>query len=299
MPEEARATAREVVRQVVRDLEGRLAGRTRAALTGALDRSARTARPRPRDLDWDRTIRANLGNYLPEHRALVPERLVGRARAARSLRKEVILCVDQSGSMADSVVHATVLGAVLASVRSLDTRLIAFGTAVVDLTDRLADPVDALFGVQLGGGTDIDRALAHCQALVTRPADTVVVLISDLYEGGPPDGMLRRVAAMRAAGVGFVALPALSDEGVPAHDRERAAALAALGVPVLTCTPDLFPEVVAAALENRPLPASVLPAAPVTGPSISGPPLPGGTFLSGPPAPRPPVPPTEASSGSA
>ncbi|WP_372408988.1 DUF5682 family protein [Streptomyces luteireticuli] len=263
MPEETRATAREVVRKVVRDLEDRLAGRTRAALTGALDRSARARRPRPRDIDWNLTIRANLQHYLPEHRAVVPERLVGHARAARSLRKEVFLCVDQSGSMAASVVHAAVFGAVLASTRSLDTRLIAFDTAVVDLTDRLADPVEALFGVQLGGGTDIDRALAHCQSRITRPAETVVVLISDLHEGGTPGGMLRRVAAMKAAGVRFVALLALSDDGTPAHDHEHAAALAALGVPAFACTPDLFPEVMAAALENRPLP--------VPGPSIAGP----------------------------
>lgn len=273
MPEETRATAREVVRRVVRELEERLAGRTRAALTGALDRSARTSRPRPRDIDWNRTIRANLKHYLPEHRTVVPERLVGRARAARSLRKEVILCIDQSGSMAASVVHASVFGAVLASMRSLDTRLIAFDTAVVDLTDRIADPVDALFGVQLGGGTDIDRALAHCRSRVTRPAETVIVLISDLFEGGTPGGTLRRVAAMRAEGVRFVVLLALSDEGTPAHDREHAAALAALGVPAFACTPDLFPEVMAAALEDRPLPVPgpSIPGTPVPGPSVPGP----------------------------
>ncbi|WP_374193035.1 VWA domain-containing protein [Streptomyces sp. AV19] len=265
VPEESRATAREVVRKVVRDLEGRLADRTRAALTGALDRSARASRPRPRDIDWHRTIRANLKNYLPEHRTVVPERLVGHARAARSLRKEVILCVDQSGSMAASVVHASVFGAVLASMRSLDTRLIAFDTAVVDLTDRLADPVDALFGVQLGGGTDIDRALAHCQSRIARPAETVVVLISDLHEGGTPGGVPRRVAAMKAAGVRVVVLLALSDEGAPAHDREHAAALAALGVPAFACTPDLFPEVMAAALEGRPLPIPGPVPAPGTG----------------------------------
>ncbi|RSS42547.1 VWA domain-containing protein [Streptomyces sp. WAC08241] len=254
MPETTRETARAVVRKVVDDLEERLAARTRATLTGALDRSARTARPRHRDIDWDRTIRANLKNYLPEHRTVVPERLVGHGRAARGLRKEVVLCVDQSGSMAASVVHAAVFGAVLASLRTIATRLVVFDTAVVDLTDRLDDPVDVLFGTRLGGGTDINRALAHCQAGITRPADTVVVLISDLYEGGIRGETLKRVAAMRDSGVGFVALLALSDEGTPAYDRDHAAALAALGVPAFACTPDLFPEVMAAALEKRPLP---------------------------------------------
>ncbi|MCX4982936.1 VWA domain-containing protein [Streptomyces sp. NBC_00572] len=255
MPETTRETARAVVRKVVDDLEKRLATRTRATLTGALDRTARISRPRHRDIDWDRTIRANLKNYLPEHRTVVPERLVGHGRASRAIRKEVVLCVDQSGSMAASVVYASVFGAVLASMRSIATRLVVFDTAVVDLTDRLDDPVDVLFGTQLGGGTDINRALAHCQSKITRPADTVVVLISDLYEGGIRDEMLKRVAAMKASGVQFVALLALSDEGAPAYDRDHAAALAALGVPAFACTPDLFPEIMAAALEKRPLPA--------------------------------------------
>ncbi|GLV99894.1 VWA domain-containing protein [Streptomyces lavendulae] len=256
LPDTTRETARAVVRKVVEDLERRLSSRTRATVTGALDRSARTARPRHRDIDWDRTIRANLKNYLPEHRTVVPERLVGHGRSARAVRKEVVLCVDQSGSMAASVVYASVFGAVLASMRSIATRLVVFDTAVVDLTDQLDDPVDVLFGTQLGGGTDINRALAYCQSRITRPADTVVVLISDLYEGGIRDEMIKRVAAMKAAGVEFVTLLALSDEGAPAYDHEHAAALAALGAPAFACTPDLFPEVMAAALEKRPLPST-------------------------------------------
>ncbi len=200
-----------------------------------------------RDIDWNRTIRANLGNYLPDHRTVVPERLIGHARAARAVRKEVVLCVDQSGSMAASLVYASVFGAVLASMRSLSTRLVVFDTSVADLTDRLHDPVDLLFGTRLGGGTDINRALAHCQSRITRPSDTVVVLISDLYEGGMRDEMLKRVASMTASGVQVVALLALSDDGAPSYDREHAAALAALGVPAFACT-DRFPEVMAAAL---------------------------------------------------
>ncbi|MEU5916042.1 VWA domain-containing protein [Streptomyces sp. NPDC047141] len=254
MPETTRETARAVVRKVVDDLEKRLAARTRATLTGVLDRSARISRPRHRDIDWDRTIRANLKHYLPERRTVVPERLVGHGRASRGVRKEVVLCVDQSGSMAASVVHAAVFGAVLASMRSLATRLVVFDTSVVDLTEQLDDPVDVLFGTRLGGGTDINRALAYCQSRITRPADTVVVLVSDLYEGGIRDEMLKRVAALKASGVQFVALLALSDEGAPAYDRDNAAALAALGAPAFACTPDLFPEIMAAALERRPLP---------------------------------------------
>lgn len=259
MPETTKETARAVVRKVVEDLERRLATRTRATLTGALDRSSRAGRPRPRDVDWDRTIRANLRNYVPlpgreGAGTVVPERLVGYGRADRSVKKDVILCVDQSGSMAASIVHAAVFGAVLASMRTLETRLVVFDTAVVDLTGQLHDPVDVLFGTQLGGGTDINRALAYCQSKITRPADTVVVLVSDLREGGIREEMVERAAAMKASGVQFVTLLALSDEGAPSYDREHAAALAALGAPAFACTPDHFPEVMAAAIENRPLP---------------------------------------------
>lgn len=261
MPETTKETARAVVRKVVEKLESRLTTRTRAALTGALDRSAKVSRPRHHDIDWNRTIRANLKNYLilpGEDGAgagtIVPERLIGYGRAAQSVKKDVILCIDQSGSMAASVVYASVFGAVLASMRALRTRLVVFDTAVVDLTDQLDDPVDVLFGTQLGGGTDINRALAYCQSRITRPADTVVVLISDLYEGGIRNEMLKRVAAMKASGVQFVTLLALSDEGAPAYDRDHATALSALGAPAFACTPDLFPEVMAAAIEKRPLP---------------------------------------------
>ncbi|MGX1485200.1 Mg-chelatase subunit ChlD [Streptomyces griseus] len=259
MPETTKETARAVVRKVVEDLERRLATRTRATLTGALDRSSRAGRPRPRDIDWDRTIRANLRNYVPlpgreGAGTVVPERLVGYGRADRSVKKDVILCVDQSGSMAASIVHAAVFGAVLASMRTLETRLVVFDTAVVDLTGQLHDPVDVLFGTQLGGGTDINRALAYCQSKITRPADTVVVLVSDLREGGIREEMVERAAAMKASGVQFVTLLALSDEGAPSYDREHAAALTALGAPAFACTPDHFPEVMAAAIENRPLP---------------------------------------------
>ncbi|MBX6765713.1 MAG: VWA domain-containing protein [Actinomadura rubrobrunea] len=252
MPERARESARAVVRKVVADLERRLAQRTRSAVAGALDRSSRTLRPRrPADVDWHRTIRANLRHYLPERGTLVPERLIGYGRRDQAVKRDVVLCVDQSGSMAESVVYAGVFGAVLASMRALRTSLVVFDTSVVDLTEQLHDPVEVLFGTQLGGGTDIGRALAYCQGLVTRPRDTILVLISDLYEGGGRAAMLQRVAALTAAGVQVIALLALSDEGAPAYDRENAAALAALGVPAFACTPDAFPDLMAVAVQRR------------------------------------------------
>ncbi|MEV6214246.1 VWA domain-containing protein [Nocardia sp. NPDC051833] len=250
MPETTKATARMVVEKVVREIEQRIAAKTVAAVTGAINRSARTHRPKLRDIDFDRTIRKNLANYLPEHRTVVPERLVGYGRKAQSIQRDVVLAIDQSGSMAASVVYASVFGAVLASMRSLKTSLVVFDTEVVDLTEQLSDPVDVLFGTQLGGGTDINRAIAYAQTLITRPTDSLFVLISDLYEGGVREEMLRRCNAMKEAGVQVVVLLALSDEGAPAYDHDNAAALAALGIPAFACTPDKFPDLLAVALDR-------------------------------------------------
>ena len=252
IPEQARESARAVVRAVTAGLERRLAQRTRSAVAGALNRASRTSRPRrPADIDWNRTIRANLRNYLPQHRTIVPERLIGYARKQQAVARDVILCLDQSGSMASSVVYAGVFGAVLASIRSLHTSVVAFDTSVVDLTGQLSDPVDVLFGTQLGGGTDINQAVAYCQQLITRPASTIFILISDLFEGGDRDEMLRRIADMTAAGIQVIALLALSDDGAPGYDHENAAALAGLGVTAFACTPDAFGDLMAAAIERR------------------------------------------------
>ncbi len=252
IPARTRETARQVVRGVVEDLERRLANPLRQAVLGSLSRAQRSRRPRAAEIDWDRTIRANLKHYQAEHSTVIPDRLIGFGRRRRAL-KDVIIAIDQSGSMGPSVVHSSVMGAVMASLPAVRTRLVVFDTAVVDMTDRLQDPVDLLFGVRLGGGTDIGRALEYCQGLVTRPADTVMVLVSDLFEGGARDGLLRRAASLAGSGVRLVALLALGDSGRPAYDHDLAAALHGLGVPAFACTPDLVPELMAAALDGRDL----------------------------------------------
>ena len=250
MPEEAKTTARQVVARVVADVEKRIADRTRSAVSGALNRAARASRPRPRDIDWNRTIAANLSRYVPERRTVIPERLVGYGRRQQVVARDVVLAIDQSGSMASSVVYASVFGAVLASVRAVRTSLVVFDTAVADMTPQLSDPVDVLFGTQLGGGTDINQAVAYCSDLVTRPRDTIFVLISDLYEGGDEAEMRARLGALRAAGVCAVALLALSDDGAPSYDAANAAALASLGIPAFACTPDAFPDLLAQAING-------------------------------------------------
>lgn len=254
MPEQTRQTARIVVGKVVAEIERRLQAELQRAVLGALDRSARNRRPRLADVDWPATIRANLRHYQPELRTIIAEQLVGYARRRRiAALQDVILLVDQSGSMASSVVYAGVMAASLASLRAVRTRLVVFDTSVVDLTDQLADPVEVLFATQLGGGTDINSAVSYGQSLVTRPADTIMVLISDLLEGGDQTALLRRIAALIGSGVRLVVLLALSDDGAPAYDHQLAAASASLGAPAFACTPDLFPELLASVIRREDL----------------------------------------------
>lgn len=250
MPAKAKETARIVVRKCVEDLERRLAEPMRQAVVGALNRSVRNRRPRHREIDWNRTIRANLKNYQPEYKTVVPETRIGFGRKRNSLR-DIILCIDQSGSMATSVVYSGVFGAVLASLPAVSTKVVVFDTAVVDLSDKLDDPVEVLFGTQLGGGTDIHQALTYCQSLVRRPEQTILVLISDLIEGGVRENLLKRAASLIGSGVSLVTLLALSDDGAPMYDHENAAALAELGSPAFACTPDLFPSLMAAAIGRQ------------------------------------------------
>lgn len=252
IPEQTKATARLVVRKVVEELERKLTNPMIQAVKGSLNRAVRNYRPRPNEIDWDRTIRANLKNYLPERRTIIAEKLVGHGHKSSSLR-DIVLCVDQSGSMGTSVVYSGIFGAVLASIRAVSTRLVVYDTSVVDLTEDLQDPVDLLFGVQLGGGNDTPRALRYCQQIISRPNQTIFVLVSDLYEGAGSAQMLRQLAGMVASGVQVICLLALNDTGAPIYDHQNAQALTRMGVPVFACTPELFPDLMAAAIQKQDL----------------------------------------------
>ena len=252
IPEKTKETARMVVRKVVDELEKKLEGPIRQSIVGSLNRSVRNRRPRHSEIDWNRTIRANLKHYQPSYNTIIPEIRIGygRKKTSSSLR-DIILCVDQSGSMAASVVYSSICAAVMASISAINTSLVVFDTSVVDLTPELNDPVEVLFGTQLGGGTDIEHALAYCQSLVRTPNDTILVLISDLYEGGNHEKLLRRAASLVSSGVQVITLLALSDQGAPASDHHVAAQFTALGIPCFACTPDQFPELMAAAIQRE------------------------------------------------
>ncbi|MEP6066047.1 MAG: VWA domain-containing protein [Paracoccaceae bacterium] len=253
MPEKTKAAAREVIAKVVAELMERLERKTAEALRGAVDKSKRTSRPRFTDIDWPRTIQKNLHTWQPDHRTVIPEILVGFQRKQRRIvdLDEVILCVDQSGSMAPSVIYASIFSAVMASLPVVQTKMVCFDTAILDLTDQLQDPVEVLFGVQLGGGTDINQAVAYCENKIERPTKAHMILITDLYEGGDAKELVARVARMIGMGVNVIVLLALSDQGKPFYDPDLAAKMAALGAPVFGCTPDQFPDMMAAALRRE------------------------------------------------
>jgi hypothetical protein len=252
IPEKTKETARQVVRKVVEELERKLANSLIQAVRGSINRATRTHRPRANEIDWDRTIRINLKNYLPEKRAIIAEHLIGYGHKRSSLR-DIVLCVDQSGSMATSLVYSGIFGAVLASINAVSTHMVVYDTSVVDLTQDLHDPVDLLFGTQLGGGNDTPRALAYCQQVITRPTQTILVLISDLYEGALSDQMLRRAAEIVSSGVQMICLLALDDRGTPSFDHQNATRMVKLGIPTFSCTPDLFPDLMAAAIQRQDL----------------------------------------------
>lgn len=252
IPEKNKEMARQVVRKVVDELLRKLSAPTQQAVTGALNRSARRRNPRYNEIDWKTTITKNLKNYQPEYKTIIPEVRIGYGRKRKAM-KDIILCLDQSGSMGTSVIYSGIFGSVLASIPAVSTRMVVFDTTVVDLTDDMQDPVDLLFGVQLGGGTDIARALTYCQGVITRPQDTVLVLVTDLYEGGDAREMRKKFVSLVNSGVQLIVLPALNDDGAPSYDKNHAEFLANIGVPTFACTPDKFPDLMAVALSKQDL----------------------------------------------
>jgi len=254
IPERTKETARMVVAAVVEEVKKKLEQRLRQAVLGALNRKEHSPLPSASAIDWKWTIGRNLKNYRPELKTIVPERVYFYSRAQRSNAWTVIVDMDQSGSMADSVVYGAICGSVFASLPALDTHVVAFDTEVVDLTEKCGnDPVDMIFGVQLGGGTDINKSVAYCEQFVKEPKKTLFILITDLFEGGNEAQLVRRLGEMRASGVKAICLLALSDAGAPSYDENLARKLSALGIPCFACTPAKLPDLVEGALRGADL----------------------------------------------
>lgn len=253
IPAKTKTSALIVIKKVVDDLTEKIRYKTIAALSGALHRNVRNYRPKFYEMDWHHTILKNLKHYQPAYKTIIPEQKIGFGRKKRNQLKDIIICLDQSASMATSIVYAGIFANVMASLPTIRTQLLAFDTAVINLSDKVDDLVELLFGIQLGGGTDINNALLHSSRLVEKPSETLLLLISDLYEAGNNAQMQQRFIEIQQSGVQVIVLLTLSDDGVPSYDHDNAKFLTALGIPVFACTPDMFPDMMAAAISGQDL----------------------------------------------
>ncbi|MDR1593846.1 MAG: VWA domain-containing protein [Prevotellaceae bacterium] len=251
IPEKSKETARELVKGVVDEIMKRMENDLRKAVTGALNKKSHSPISNFSAIDWKRTINRNLKNYDSDRQRLIPEKFYFFERTQKQKEWTVILDIDQSGSMCDSIIYSSVMGSIFASMPSLDTHVVAFDTEITDLTELCRnDPVDMLFGIQLGGGTDINKSVTYCQTLIENPRKTMFILISDLYEGGVRKGLLRRLSEMHEEGVKVITLLALSDGGKPDYDVNLATEISKLGISCFACTPDRLPELVEAAIKG-------------------------------------------------
>ena len=248
IPKKSKESARAFIRKIVEEINRLLEHDTRRAVAAALNRRAHSPLPSASALDFPYTIRRNLKNYNKELGAVIPERVWFFDRSSRVNRWHVILDIDQSGSMGQSILYSSVMACVLASMSAVRTSVVAFDTQIMDLTPLCADPVDLLFGFQMGGGTDIAKSIAYCQNLVESPAKTLFFLISDLDEGGNRAALLRRLEELKASGVTVVVLLAIADGGKPYYDAQTAQRVAALDIPCFACAPEKLPELLEQAL---------------------------------------------------
>ena len=248
IPKKSKESARAFIRKIVEEINKLLENDMRRAVTAALNRRAHSPLPSASALDFPYTIRRNLKNYNKELGVVIPERVWFFDRSSRVNRWHVILDIDQSGSMGQSILYSSVMACVLASMSAVKTSVVAFDTQIMDLTPLCADPVDLLFGFQMGGGTDIAKSIAYCQNLVESPAKTLFFLISDLDEGGNRAGLLRRLEELKSSGVTMVVLLAIADGGKPYYDAQTAQRVAAMDIPCFACAPEKLPELLERAL---------------------------------------------------
>lgn len=238
MNQEVLGMARQVVRKVVEQLLEKLAREVNSAFTGSLNRQQRSLLKIAKNFDAKTTIRRNLGNIDPQTGKMFIKRPYFHSRVRRQSDKwQIIIVVDQSGSMLDNVIHAAVTASIFWGIKSLRTHLIVFDTNVVDLTADCQDPVETLMKVQLGGGTDIGKAMVYAETLIEFPGRTIVVLITDFYEGGWRGRLYDVTDRMVESGVHVLGLAALDEQANPSYDHEVAGQMAELGAHVGAMTP--------------------------------------------------------------
>ena len=255
IPKRSKESVREFIKKIVEEINKLLEQDIRRAVTAAVNKKNHSPIPSASAMDYKMTISRNLKHYNLELGTIVPEHFYFFDRTSRAAANKwnIILDIDQSGSMGESVIYSSIISCILASMSSIKTRIVAFDTNIVDLTEKSDDPVDLLFGFQLGGGTDINKSIAYCEQFIENPAKTLFFLISDLEEGGNRAGMLRRIADMKESGVTVISLLAISDGGKPYYDAQMAQKLAGLGIPCFACNPQLLPTLLEKALKGQDL----------------------------------------------
>lgn len=255
IPKRSKESVRLFIQKIVEEINKLLEQDIRRAVTAAINRRRHSPIPSAAALDYRTTISRNLKNYNPDLHTIVPEHyyFFDRTSTTAANKWTVILDIDQSGSMGESVIYSSIISCILASMSSLSTRIVAFDTNIVDLTEKSDDPVDLLFGFQLGGGTDIDKSVAYCQQYIENPSKTLFFLISDLEEGGNRAALLRRLEEMKESGVTVVCLLALAEGGKPYYDANMAQKIAGLDIPCFACNPQMLPQLLERALRGQDL----------------------------------------------
>ena len=240
-----RVLARKIIDKVVQELKEKMRVQVETAITGAIRRDRHSPRKVFRNLDVKTTLRRNLKNYDTDRRQVLVERLYFFAAERRKRPWHIIVTVDQSGSMLDSAIFSAVMASIFAELPSIRTSLLLFDTEVVDLSDQVGQPVDVLLSIQLGGGTDITKALQYAQQLIREPARSIVVLITDFYEGRDERDLVRQVHALAQAGVRMIGLGALGYDARPEYNKTTARKLRKVGMDILVCTPEKLAECMA------------------------------------------------------
>ena len=254
IPEKAKENARMLIHKVVEEIKKKLEHEIRQSVTGALNKRKHSPMPNIKSIDWKYTIGKNIKNFNTDLGKIIPNRFYFFSKNSVFNNYHIIIDMDQSGSMAESIVYGSVMGSIISSIPAVKTRVVAFDTEVVDLTERCgSDPVEMIFGIQLGGGTDINKSVAYCEKFIENPSRTILFILSDLFEGGNNASLLRRLENLKNSQVKVVCLLALSDSGTPSYDEEMSKRISKLGIPCFACTPALLPGLLDAALTGRDL----------------------------------------------
>lgn len=253
IPKQSKENAREFIRKIVEQINALLETDLKRAVTASINRKLHSPIPSASALDFQTTIRKGIKDYNTKLKKIIPQKYYFFERSATTAANKytVILDIDQSGSMGESVIYSSIMSCILASMSAIKTKVVAFDTNIVDLSEKCEDPIDLLFGFTLGGGTDIEKSIKYCTKYIENPKKTIFFLISDLEEGGNRAGLLRRLTQMKEDGVIVICLLAISDSGKPYHDANMAQRIANNGIPCFAAAPQMLPRLLEKAMKNE------------------------------------------------